>query len=93
MTTPSVILLISDQLVDCIANDRDPTVHELFALAERIWTDAAGLKSAFTWDRLPRDTGDRLFALRAAQLALRGSKELLDERSGDSLTHGLSHQD
>ncbi len=31
--------LIADQLVDCIANDRDPTVRELFALAERMWTE------------------------------------------------------
>lgn len=76
MMTHSVSLLISDQLVDCIANDRDPTVQELFALAERIWTDASGTRSAFTWERLPPDISDRLVALRAAQLALSGSNDL-----------------
>lgn len=74
--THSGSLLIPNQLVDCIANDRDPTVQELFALAERIWTDASGTRSAFTWGRLPPDSSDRLVALRAAKLALSGGCDL-----------------
>ena len=71
--THSVSPFIPDQLVDCIANDRDPTVRELFALAERMWTDASGARSAFAWGGLPPASTDRLVALRSAQLALSGS--------------------
>ena len=71
--THSVSPVIPDQLVDCIANDRDPTVQELFALAERMWTDASGTRSAFAWGGLSPVSSDRLLALRSAQLALSGS--------------------
>lgn len=65
--------LIPDQLVDCIATGREPTVHELFAVAERMWIDGAAERSAFAWDRLAPDASERLTALRNAQLALTGS--------------------
>ena len=69
----STSLLIPDQLVSCIATGREPTVHELFAVAERMWIDGAAERSAFAWDRLAPDAGERLTALRNAQLALTGS--------------------
>ena len=62
-----------DQLVECIATGREPTIHELFAVAERIWTDGAAERSAFAWDQLAPDASERLVALRGAQLALTGS--------------------
>ena len=65
--------LMPEQLVDCIATGREPTVHELFAVAERMWIDGAAERSAFAWDRLAPDAGERLIALRGAQLALSGS--------------------
>ena len=82
--TNSVSPLIADQLVDCIANDRDPTVQELFALAERMWTEGSAGRSAFAWGCLPPDSTDRLRSLRAAQLALSGSSDrrLADGRGG-----------
>ena len=68
----SISSLIPDQLVNCIATGREPTVHELFAVAERMWIDGAAERSAFAWDRLAPDASDRLTALRNAQLALTG---------------------
>ena len=73
--TDSASPLVADQLVDCIANDRDPTVQELFALAERMWTEGAAGRSAFAWGQLRPRSADRLLALRAAQLALSGSSD------------------
>ena len=75
--THSVAPLIADQLVGCIANDRDPTVGELFAVAERLWTEGSAGRSAFAWGRLPPDSIARPIALRAAQLALSGSSDPL----------------
>lgn len=65
--------LMPEQLVDCIATGREPTVHELFAVAERMWIDGAAERSAFAWDRLVPDASERLIALRSAQLALTGN--------------------
>ncbi|RYG86269.1 MAG: hypothetical protein EON59_10375 [Alphaproteobacteria bacterium] len=64
--------LMPEHLVDCIATGREPTVHELFAVAERIWIDGAAERSAFAWDRLAADADERLIALRGAQIALTG---------------------
>lgn len=47
--------LMPDQLVECIATGREPTVHELFAVAGRMWIDGAAERSAFAWDRLAPD--------------------------------------
>ncbi len=70
--TSSTSPLVADQLVDCIATGRDPTVHDLFALARRMWLEGAPNRSAFAWDRLTADGGDRLVALRGAHAALSG---------------------
>lgn len=64
--------VVLDELIDCIANGRDPTTNELLAVAERVWTDGQPERSAFAWQRLPVDGSERLHALRAAQLALSG---------------------
>lgn len=72
MTTPASPL-IAVQIVDCIATGLDPTLHELFAVAERMWTDGAADRSAFAWGALPPDSKDRLIALRRARAALGGS--------------------
>ena len=65
--------LIAGPVVDCIANGRDPTLDELFQVAERIWRDAKGERSAFSWGQLPTDSAERVLSLRAAQAALRGT--------------------
>lgn len=65
--------LMPDQLIDCMASGRDPTVQELFVIAERIWTDGAAGRSAFSWGCLPPNSHDRQNALRGAHLALTGS--------------------
>ena len=49
-----------------------PAVHELHAVAERIWADSASELSAFTWVTLSIALPQRLVALRAAHLALSG---------------------
>ena len=69
----SMSQLIPDQLVDCIAAGREPTVRELFAVAEWMWIDGAAERSVFAWDQLASDASERLIALRGAQLALAGS--------------------
>lgn len=66
--------LIAGPVVDCIASGRDPTGDELFQVAERIWTDATGERSASAWEQLPPDSAERLLSLRAAQVALRGTE-------------------
>jgi hypothetical protein len=66
--------LIEKPVIDCIASGRDPTVHELFHVAERIWTDV-GSASIPTWSELPVNGLERLAALRAAKAALGGSDD------------------
>ena len=70
--TLSTSPLMPDQVVECISTGRDPTLQELFEVAERMWTDGAAGRSAFGWGRLPPDSSDRLTALHGAQLALSG---------------------
>lgn len=71
--TMSTSPLMPEQIIECISTGRDPTVQELFEVAERIWTDGATGRSAFGWGRLSPDCDDRLVALRGAQLALSGA--------------------
>ncbi len=40
--------LIAGPVVECIADGRDPTIRELFHVAERIWTDIRTTRSAFS---------------------------------------------
>jgi hypothetical protein len=67
--------LLADPVISCIASGRNPTVNELFYVAERIWTDveAAPLSS---WSELPVSCMKRLSALKAALAALSGSEDL-----------------
>jgi hypothetical protein len=74
--------LIAGPVIDCIASDRSPTVHELFHVAERIWTDAGAATSTSSWSELPVDGVERLASLRAAKAALSGSDEHLGGLSG-----------
>ena len=66
--------LIADAVIDCIASGRDPTIHELFHVAERIWTDAGAMVPVLSWGELPPGGMERLAALRAAKAALSGSQ-------------------
>ena len=69
----SINPLFENAVIDCVAIDRQPSVQELFRVAQRIWSDGAADRSAFRWGRLaPTDT-EKLLALRAAQIALSGS--------------------
>lgn len=65
--------LMLDALVDCVATGREPTVHELAQLADRVWSDASSRKSAFSWSDSSSLKIDRVIAFRAALLAFRGS--------------------
>lgn len=69
----SINALFDDAVIDCVASDRAPTIQELFHVAERIWIDGASDRSAFRWGRLAPADPAKLMALRAAQVALRGS--------------------
>ncbi|WP_029624172.1 hypothetical protein [Sphingomonas sp. PAMC 26617] len=69
----SINPLFDNAVIDCVATDRQPSVQELFRVAQRIWSDGAADRSAFRWSCLaPTDT-KKLLALRAAQIALSGS--------------------
>jgi hypothetical protein len=64
--------LFALEVVDCVGNDRAPSIQELYSLADRIGRDA-GLRPMFDWSNEPPDLVDRVFLLRAAHLALHGS--------------------
>ena len=67
--------LVAGPVIDCIASGRDPTVHELFHVAERIWTEAGAMASALSWSELPVNGVERLRSLRVAIAALSGSDD------------------
>ncbi|GAY19510.1 MULTISPECIES: hypothetical protein [Sphingomonadaceae] len=69
----SINPLFEDAVIDCVATDREPTVQELFHVAQRIWAEGAANRSVFRWDCLPPTDTEKLLALRAAQAALSGS--------------------
>lgn len=73
--TISASPLFADGLVGCVAEGRDPTVHELFYVAQRIWSEGAVDRPVFAWATLPSGSPDRVLAVRAAHLALCGSNE------------------
>jgi hypothetical protein len=64
--------LIAGPVIDCIASGRDPTVHELFHVAERFWLDAGELASVMSWSELSPNGKERLASLKAAKAALSG---------------------
>ncbi|WP_242141036.1 hypothetical protein [Sphingomonas sp. TREG-RG-20F-R18-01] len=69
----SINPLFENAVIDCVATDRQPSVQELFRVAQRIWLDGAADRSAFRWGRLAPTDAEKLLALRAAQVALSGS--------------------
>ena len=70
----SINSLFENAVIDCIATGRGPSITELVIVAERIWVDGASDRSAFRWGCLPPTHSEKLFALRAAQVALLGSE-------------------
>lgn len=73
--TVSVSPLFAVEVVDCMAEGRSPTLQEVFRVAERIWIESAPDRSAFAWGRLPAAAPARLHSLRAARVALCGTRE------------------
>jgi hypothetical protein len=65
---------IAPEVIDCIAEGREPDVDELFRVARHIWADVQGPRSAFAWGELTQDSSERLLSLKAAQAALVGSE-------------------
>jgi hypothetical protein len=65
--------LIAHPVIDCIAADRNPTLHELYHVAERIWADVGATTSSLSWSELPVNGVERLALLRAAKAALSGA--------------------
>jgi thioesterase domain-containing protein len=63
--------LFAAEVVDCVAQDRAPTVQELFAVAERIRHDA-GMRPIFGWDGASSSQEECLL-IRAAHAALCGT--------------------
>lgn len=70
--TCSINALFADEVIDCVSENRNPTVEEVTSVARRIWSDGASGRSAFSWDRLPETSLERLASLRAAHFALLG---------------------
>jgi hypothetical protein len=69
--TSSTSPMIINEVIDCMSEDREPSVEDLFRVAERIWSEGAANRSAFAWGSL--SAAERVQPLRAAQLALRGA--------------------
>ena len=63
---------IAPEMIDCIAEGRPPSVDELHRVADHIWVDIQGSRSAFAWGELTADSSERLLTLKAAQAALSG---------------------
>ncbi len=66
--------VIPSEIVSCISAGREPSVDELFRVAERIRADCQGQSSAFVWGGRSEQGEDRLPCLRAAHAALCGMK-------------------
>ncbi|MET0309920.1 MAG: hypothetical protein ABW023_14535 [Sphingomonas sp.] len=64
---------VATAVIDCIAQGRIPSDDELHRVAERIWSDMRGTRSAFAWGDLDHDSSERLLSLKAAQAALAGT--------------------
>jgi hypothetical protein len=73
---PRRVQPMSFSLISCVAAGRDPTVPELFDLAERMWTESATDRSAFAWGQLHPASTDRVVALRSALVAFSGSESI-----------------
>ena len=68
--------LFVDAVIDCMGEGRAPTREEMIVVAQRIWSDGAACRSAFSWNGLSVSSPDRLGSMRAAGLALHGSQHL-----------------
>jgi len=64
---------IAREVIDCIAQGRDPSADELARVADRIWNDIRGAQSAFAWGNLSHESSEWLLSLKAARVALSGS--------------------
>jgi len=65
--------LVPIEIVSCLSEGREPSVEELFRVAERIQADCRGEHSAFSLGRLNDDAYTRLASLRVAHAALCGT--------------------
>ena len=70
----SISPLFVDAVIDCMGEGRAPTHEEMMIVAQHIWSDGAASRSAFAWNSLSVSSPDRLCSMRAAGLALRGSR-------------------
>lgn len=64
---------ITREMIDCIADAREPSEAELARVAGHIWADLQEGRSAFSWDDLNEDNAGKLLTLRAARAALTGA--------------------
>ena len=62
------------EIIACIREGREPSVRELFQVAEHIQRDIQGAASAFSWGGRTDDSSERLLSLRVAQAALTGNR-------------------
>jgi len=63
---------IAPEVIDCIAQDRSPSIDELYRVADHIRSDLRGARPAFAWGETDPDSIERLLTLRVAQAALVG---------------------
>ena len=63
--------LFAEEVIDCVAEGRAPTVQELYSVAERIRRDA-GMRPIFDWNGPVASSEEERFLLRAAHAALCG---------------------
>jgi hypothetical protein len=63
---------IAPEVIDCIAQDRSPSIDELYRVADHIRSDLRGTSPAFAWGETDPDSIERLLTLRVAQAALVG---------------------
>jgi hypothetical protein len=74
--------IFAPEMIACIAEGREPTIDELFRVADRIGADLRGTRSAFAWGELKGDNSERLLTLRAAMTALTGDGAAGSTRTG-----------
>ena len=84
--------LFADALIACISDNRAPTVYELTALATRIHHEVSWSGTPFEWLSKTSEHSDRLYAMRAAHLALFGDVPR-DIHSGPDIAHPLQIQE
>jgi hypothetical protein len=71
--TGSSSSLFAAEVIECVAEDREPTTQELYAVAERIGRDS-GMGPVFAWGISAPDNAAEHYLLRAARAALRGAE-------------------